>query len=152
MNDLNQKEKRSFGIIPIFEDYDGYKVLVVQNAKGGYWGFPKGTPEKDEEPMQTAIRELWEETGIKKDDITIQSAPELIERHPFIKDNEEYIKVNTYRIGFVSKDTIGDNLDEIIEARWVTLTEAKKLFTINSIIDIANQVEEYLESLQEHNW
>ena len=66
---MQRVEAKSYGIIPIFKNKDGFYVLLVKNSKGGHWGLPKGTPEKDEKPIDTATRELFEETGIKNIDV-----------------------------------------------------------------------------------
>ena len=39
-------------------------VLLIQNPSG-VWTFPKGLIEKGESPEQAALREVYEETGIK---------------------------------------------------------------------------------------
>ena len=44
------------------------KVLLVKH-NDGHWGFPKGHVEKDETELQTAIREVKEETNL---DVEIQ--------------------------------------------------------------------------------
>lgn len=41
----------------------GDKVLMVKNPEG-MWGFPKGHREDNETPIEAAIRETQEETGI----------------------------------------------------------------------------------------
>ena len=55
--------------------FNGQKVLLLQYATGqkegdsdlqGHWDFPKGHVDKGETEIETAIRELEEETGIKK--------------------------------------------------------------------------------------
>ena len=69
-------EAKSYGVIPIFRDRNDIYVLLVKHSKGGHWGLPKGTPDKDEKPLDVARRELFEETGIK--DIQIQKKPTLI--------------------------------------------------------------------------
>lgn len=38
-------------------------VFVKSYGKRGCWGFPKGKVNKDEQPMECAIREVDEETG-----------------------------------------------------------------------------------------
>ena len=57
------KQEASFGIIPIRQTPDGRRYLLVQHRKG-HWGFPKGKAEPGEQPLETALRELAEETGI----------------------------------------------------------------------------------------
>jgi 8-oxo-dGTP pyrophosphatase MutT (NUDIX family) len=46
--------------------YDNFqkKVLLIQ-SKGNLWGMPKGTFEEGESSVECAIRETFEETGIK---------------------------------------------------------------------------------------
>ena len=43
------------------------QILLVCDARSGRWGFPKGHPERCDErdPLKTAVRECWEETGLK---------------------------------------------------------------------------------------
>jgi 8-oxo-dGTP diphosphatase len=42
----------------------GYQVLLVKNPSG-VWTFPKGMVEEGEDPKDTAVREVQEETGVK---------------------------------------------------------------------------------------
>lgn len=43
------------------------KILLVQ-SRGQMWGCPKGTIKDEEEPLECAIREVKEETGIEIDE------------------------------------------------------------------------------------
>jgi tRNA nucleotidyltransferase (CCA-adding enzyme) len=49
----------------IYFDTTDKKYLLVYGKKSGKWGFPKGHQENNETEEDTAIRELYEETGIK---------------------------------------------------------------------------------------
>ncbi len=142
----------SYGVIPLYDDYNGTKVLIVQNSKGGHWGFPKGTPELAETSLETAMRELQEETGIAKDTIRIEEQPVFIEQYSFEQEGIRYNKTNTYYIGYVENMTIGNDLDEISNAQWVLLEEAKDIFTHAAVIQVANELADHLESLKEYNW
>lgn len=57
----NLKYEQSCGAYVI---NDG-KVLIVQHKNGNHWDFPKGHIEAGETKKQTAIREVFEETGIE---------------------------------------------------------------------------------------
>lgn len=143
---MEHKQANSYGVIPLYKDEVGYRILIVQNSKGGHWGLPKGTPENLEVPLETAVRELYEETGVAENDIQIKTDQNFIERYSFQQDNIIYDKTNTYFIGFVEKTLVGSKLDEINEVRWVSFSEAREILTHQSIIDVLDQVERYLES------
>lgn len=143
---------QSFGIIPLYKDYNGYKVLLVQNSNGQHWGFPKGTPEAGETPLETATRELHEETGIAPDSIRIQPDPIFTEQYSFERDGTTYDKTNTYYVGFVDAMNIGAHLDDISDMRWLPVSEAKELLTFKQSKEVANQLRDYVESLDEYNW
>lgn len=51
----------------IIYNKDGGEAILVRDTASGKYGFPKGSydNEKDKNILQTAIRELYEETGIK---------------------------------------------------------------------------------------
>ena len=55
----NLKKEKSCGCIIIEKD----KVLLIQQTKG-HWGFPKGHMEAGETEIETAIREVKEETNL----------------------------------------------------------------------------------------
>lgn len=141
--ELNKVEAKSYGVIPICKNKEGFYILLVKNTKGGHWGLPKGTPEKDEKPIDTARRELSEETGIKE--IEIKAEPTFEERYDFEQDETQYSKTITYYIGFVSKMTEGNQLDEIDELKWVKIDKAQNTLTHQSAIDVVKKLAELLK-------
>lgn len=140
---MHKVEAKSYGVIPIFKDKDDFYILLVKNTKGGHWGLPKGTPEKGEKPIDTAKRELFEETGIR--DIEIKSEPTLEEKYDFEQNGTTYSKTNTYYLGFVSQMTESNQLDEIDELKWVKIYEAQDTLTHQSAIDAIKKLAELLK-------
>jgi 8-oxo-dGTP pyrophosphatase MutT (NUDIX family) len=49
--------------VGIIWNEDGH-VLLLQRSDNGLWDFPAGTPDPGEHPVQTLIREVFEETGL----------------------------------------------------------------------------------------
>lgn len=50
---------------------DHTKVVLLESEHKGNWSFPKGGREKSETPLDNALRELHEESGLTLPDITL---------------------------------------------------------------------------------
>lgn len=72
------KQELSAGILPYKRYKNKYKYLLLHYPRG-HWGFPKGHVENGENPVETARRELKEETNL-----------EIEKRHPNFKDKIDY--------------------------------------------------------------
>lgn len=58
------KHEKSCGAV-VFTRDDGTIRYVIIRSKGGFHGFPKGHVESNETEEQTALREIFEETGLR---------------------------------------------------------------------------------------
>ena len=70
----NPDAKQSYGVVLVD---DAGRILLRKpsgNFGGYHWTYAKGTPEPGETPFQTALREMTEETGFTKDQVTIVGA------------------------------------------------------------------------------
>ena len=103
-----------------FEDIESAEFLLLRNRRG-YWGFPQGHKERGESEIQTLIREVREETGIKALDI-----------HSYIgKINYSFFKGNGMKSDkevtfyFATTPTREVKIsNEHADFRWVTLSDA----------------------------
>jgi 8-oxo-dGTP pyrophosphatase MutT (NUDIX family) len=57
-------EERSAGAV-VFREANPSRVYLLLEYPAGHWDFPKGNIEKGEAPMETMVREVREETGLK---------------------------------------------------------------------------------------
>lgn len=131
-------KEESFGIVPLKPTAEGWSVFLIQHRGAKHWGFPKGKGEEGETPLESAARELLEETGLQ--------VVELIEQTPF---TEEYIytrhgkrihKRVFYFPALVSGHThLQEN--EIQDGKWVLLSEAEKHLTFEESKKTCKQLE-----------
>lgn len=115
----------SFGIIPLQKIDDAWHVLLVQQREG-YWSFPKGHGEINEKPLESAIRELTEETGLSIDKI-LHDEP-INERYSFYHDKQQIDKTVYYFLASVY-GALKIQEEEILSAKWVSLKDADKHIT-----------------------
>ena len=83
------------------------KVLLLQHpdtTTSGHWDFPKGHVEKGEDELQTALRELKEETGI--DNIKIVDDFNHHISYIFFRDNETILKEVVFFLGITNQEKV----------------------------------------------
>lgn len=56
---------RQSGVIPLRRREGAVEVLLVTSRSGKRWVIPKGVVEKGLSPSESAIREVWEEAGLR---------------------------------------------------------------------------------------
>ncbi len=96
--------------------------LLVLAADRTYWGFPKGHPEKNEFPKETALREIYEETGHNVEiDVNFNYDMRYI-----LPNGEEKI-VKLFLAENISEDPIIFPNEEIAEIRWFLYDDAIKI-------------------------
>jgi bis(5'-nucleosidyl)-tetraphosphatase len=118
-------EEISYGIIPIKRDFDGVKVLLVQH-RAGHWAFPKGHPNPDEKPIETAQRELLEETGLSIVDFVLEDP--LCESYSFNLNGVQVHKKVCYYLAEVTGNVVLQ-AEELADSRWLSPERLAELAT-----------------------
>lgn len=114
-----------FGVIPIRKMDKTWEVLLVVHKKG-HTAFPKGHPDLGESPEETALRELYEETGLRVIK-NILDFP-LVEKYSFREEEINYSKEVTYFVCLVEGELVLQE-NEVVQALWLPLKEAEKKIT-----------------------
>lgn len=116
----------AYGIIPVHKTVNGPEVLLVEqySAEGIYWGFPKGKQELGEEPLETAKREVQEETGLVCSEV-LEGAHFTL-NYSFTYEDTIVDKTVTYFIGFVDNPGLALQESEIKNAGWYKLDKARE--------------------------
>lgn len=110
-------------------DYENYKILVVKQKYTNYWGLPKGHIEKNEDLLSSAIREVYEETGINLENmnIGIDYDEVNIERHRNLS-NLIIIKKICFFVYVLLRNVDPPkkyHTNEISDVKWYTLSQLK---------------------------
>lgn len=130
------RHEHSYGIVPL-RQLDSQWMVYLVKLWAGHWGFPKGHPEKGEDPIQAATRELEEETRLKvKKLLTTES---YSEHYIFTSRGEKISKRVSYFPALV-EGTAELQQDEVADGKWVLLNEAHDHVTFSEAKAILEEV------------
>ena len=105
---------------------DGQVIVIVpaKSRSPNVLALPKGHPDGDESPLEAAIREVREETGVEAEPIEELGEIEYTyDRRNGTVDKRVAFWLFEYRSGELAPD------HEIAEARWMPLEEAARSLT-----------------------
>jgi len=139
--------EQCYGVIVALKEEGVNRFLILQqgDTKDDDWSFAKGHTEEGETPVQTAMRELREETGITE--INILQFPLIREEYEIFHHGENVLKVNEYFIGIVSerKAIILDG-NELCAYKWASYEEALNTFTYPGRREILKVADNFLKN------
>lgn len=121
---------RASGVVVYYLADDEPCFLLIRSRRDRSWGFPKGHLLKGEDFLRGAMRELWEETGIRE----VTLIPGFSERTTYrvSRGGSFRQKTVTYFLGRI--DTLTVRLsEEHTEHCWVTLEEARRLLAFHNL-------------------
>jgi len=129
----------SCGVVVVRQTDAGWMTLMLRAYS--HWDFPKGVREPGEEPMQAALREVEEETGIA--DLVFDWGDRFFETGPYSRG-----KVARYYIARTTEDRVEMGLSpetgepEHHEWRWVSFDTAFDLGAprVRQIVQWARQI------------
>lgn len=91
-NNPRSSREITAGIIVFRRTPEGPKFLLLYH-RGSYWNFPKGHFEQKEKSLDAAIRETYEETGLRRTDLRIVPNFKTYERFYFKRGKELIFKI-----------------------------------------------------------
>lgn len=121
------------------------KILICHATRSrNLWSIPKGLAEPDEDPVNAAWRETYEETGIRESDLgkyEIYSLPES----PYKKQRKVLVSflvvfekdISTMQLNCISM--VNENYPEVDKYLWADLSTFKKL-AHESQVDLLDKI------------
>ena len=112
------KKEKSCGAIVLSSNNGNRKVLLIQHENGGHWAFPKGHVENDETEIETAAREIKEETGLQ---VEISTA---YRKAVSYSPAEGITKEVVYFLAFAADEEIQKQDAEVADCIWLPMNDA----------------------------
>lgn len=134
---------KSVGIIPIHIDKNADLSFLLVHQTAGHWGFPKGHPNLGESEIETALRELREETGIDK--CKIINDFKYLQNYSFKKDGARIEKEVVFFIGFLGEENLFLDKDEIQASKWLDYNQALEQLTYKESRIMLKSVSKFLD-------
>jgi bis(5'-nucleosidyl)-tetraphosphatase len=140
-------EEYSAGAVIFRHTEEGTEFLLIYSERNGIWGFPKGHIEKGETETDAALREIFEETGLKRLKFADTFREEDI--YPAVSRREEFrgseiTKHSIYFLCETGNEEIQTDDTEITDYRWLPYSEAAEILPFESLKNILRKAHLHL--------
>ncbi|MBE6861039.1 MAG: NUDIX domain-containing protein [Ruminococcus sp.] len=115
--------EKSCGAIVYRKSHGNIEILLIRHINSGHWSFPKGHVEAGESEVETAKREIMEETSI--DVIIDPTFRETVTYSP----RRDTSKVVVYFLAKAKNVDYVPQADEISEIKWVDIVHANNILS-----------------------
>lgn len=135
--------EKSCGAV-VFKKEEGIiKFLLLKHNNGGHWGLPKGHVEKGETEQETAIREVFEETGIEVSTL-YDKFRYTMEYSPM----EGVMKEVVYFVAEGKDSEINRQIEEVEQVVWLDHREALEVVTYENTRKLLVSAMEFITEIQ----
>lgn len=125
--------EKSCGAV-VYRKYHGnIEILLIKHVNSGHWSFPKGHVEADETEVETAKREIMEETSIEA--LIDSTFRETVSYSP----KKDVQKEVVYFIAKAKNTNFVLQKSEVSEAKWVDINYAYNILTYDNDKNIVNK-------------
>jgi len=144
MSTYETKEQVSAGGVVYRRSGGRMEVALISVGEAARWQLPKGLVGRGETPVDAALREVAEETGLTCE---VVAELEKVEYWYFSKGGAKRVRfhkfVHFYLMRYVSGDVSGHD-DEVNEARWVDAEEAEGMLAFKGEKKVLTEAREML--------
>lgn len=139
MRGTDMTMEKSCGALVFRRFHGNTELLLIKHANGGHWSFPKGHVEPGETEVETALREIKEETGI--DVIIDPSFREVISYSPK-KDTQKDV---IYFVARAQNYDYTPQEEEIAQIKWVEINRAHTILTYDNDKQLVNKAKQVIK-------
>lgn len=132
--------EKSCGAIVFRKFHGNTELLLIKHANGGHWSFPKGHVEGIETEIETAKREVKEETGI--DIIVDDSFRETVSYSP----KKDTMKDVVYFLAIAKNYNVIPQPEEIAQIKWIEISRVHTILSYDNDRQLVNKVRPIIKS------
>lgn len=115
----------SAGII-IFRRMKGELKFLLLYRSQGTWDFPRGRMEGGERSWQTAFREVREETGLHRNELTMHPNFRVYEKFPYMSSGKKIFKIVIFYLAETNQPRVRLSLEHEGYG-WFSASEARRM-------------------------
>lgn len=131
--------EKSCGAVVYRKHHGNTEILLIKHVRSGFWSFPKGHMEDGESEIQTAIREIKEETNI---DVSVDD-PSFRESVTFYPRRDITKEVVYFLARALTYDCARQE-EEISDVRWVEIGQASSMLSYDNDRLLINKAKAFL--------
>ena len=135
------KYEKSCGTVIFRKTRGKYAVLLIKNRYADFWSFPKGHVEAGETEIETAKREIMEETSIDVD--ICPGFREVVTYSPRrdVQKDVIYFLARAKNFDYVPQES------EIAQIKWVEINLAHSFLTYDNDKQLVNRAKPLIRDL-----
>ncbi len=141
--DLNKVLEHSAGAVVFTREAGELRFVVVESLSSGVHGFPKGRMEEGETDLETALREVREETGLEPRILPGFRTVELYS----LRERPNTVKQVTYYAAEYENQIPRPRPGEIRSVRLMSFDEAMRTFEFENTRTVLREAKAFLDRL-----
>jgi len=142
-NGLEEDEERAAGFVLFRTLHQQRQYLLLRHRDGGHWAFPKGRLEPQEDEIEAALRETFEETGISQ--LLPVAGFRETTSYTVRRNGQEKAKTVAYFLAEARECDVVLSAEHT-DYQWLDLTEAAARLTFDSSHRILMKADTLLEA------
>lgn len=135
--------EKSCGAVIYRKENENLEFLIISHNSDGHWGFPKGHVEKGENEEETALREIYEEAGLK---VELTSGFRVSIEYPI---KQETMKEVVFFLAKTNQETVNIQLEEVQDYKWLNFKEAKEIVTYETSEMVLERAYKFISNLRD---
>jgi bis(5'-nucleosidyl)-tetraphosphatase len=132
--------EKSCGAVIYRGENESLEFLIISHNSDGHWGFPKGHVEDGENEEETALREIYEETGLT---VTFTSGFRVSIEYPI---KQEIMKEVVFFLAKTKEQDVNIQLEELQDYKWANFKDAREMVTYETSKRVLEQVYEFISN------